>query len=151
MSQYDLVINGSPYAVEIVDISGGTASVMVNGELYEVELPAHHQAQAGQAAKTASTPIAARPRPAVQQPKKVAPVSQAAAGGEVLTAPMPGHILSVSVSVGQSVNVGDTLLVMEAMKMENPIKSHVAGKISAVRVQKGQDVGVGDVLVVIGG
>jgi len=147
MSQYDLVINGSPYAVEIVNVSGGRASVMVNGELYEVELPVHRQAQAGQT----GTPIAARPRPAVQQPKKAAPVSQAAAGGEVLTAPMPGHILSVSVRVGQSVNVGDTLLVMEAMKMENPIKSHVAGKISAVRVEKGQDVGVGDVLVVIGG
>jgi len=150
MSQYDLVINGSPYAVEIVEVSGGTASVMVNGEHYEVEIPAP-QAQAEQTGKAGSAPIAARPRPAVQQAKKAAPVSQAAAGGEVLTAPMPGHILSVSVRVGQSVNVGDTLLVMEAMKMENPIKSHVAGKVSAVRIEKGQDVGVGDVLVVIGG
>jgi biotin carboxyl carrier protein len=68
----------------------------------------------------------------------------------VITAPMPGHILGVPVKPGDAVEVGDTLVVMEAMKMENEIKAHVAGKVVEVKVAKGQDVGVGEVLVVIG-
>ena len=64
---------------------------------------------------------------------------------------MPGHILNVVVGKGDSVAVGDTLVVMEAMKMENEIKAHVAGTVQQVSVSKGQDVGVGEVLVVIGG
>lgn len=63
---------------------------------------------------------------------------------------MPGHILSVPVAVGDTVDVGDTVVVMEAMKMENEIKAHVAGTVQDVKVSKGQDVGVGEVLVVIG-
>ncbi len=63
---------------------------------------------------------------------------------------MPGHILSVSVKPGDAVEVGDTVVVMEAMKMENEIKAHVAGSVLEVKVAKGQDVGVGEVLVVIG-
>ncbi len=63
---------------------------------------------------------------------------------------MPGHVLSVAVAEGDAVDVGDTLLVMEAMKMENEIKAHVAGKVLEVKVSQGQDVGVGEVLVVIG-
>jgi biotin carboxyl carrier protein len=64
---------------------------------------------------------------------------------------MPGHILTVLVAVGDTVEVGDTLLVMEAMKMENEIKAHLAGTVSELKVSKGQDVGVGEVLAVIGG
>jgi biotin carboxyl carrier protein len=63
---------------------------------------------------------------------------------------MPGHILSVSVKPGDAVEVGDTVVVMEAMKMENEIKAHAAGTVAEVKVAKGQDVGVGEVLVVIG-
>ena len=63
---------------------------------------------------------------------------------------MPGHILNVMVAAGDPVEVGDTLLVMEAMKMENEIKAHVAGKVLEVKASQGQDVGVGEVLVVIG-
>ena len=70
---------------------------------------------------------------------------------EVISAPMPGHILNVLVAAGDAVEVGDTLLVMEAMKMENEIKAHVAGTIAEIKVSKGQDVGVGEVLAIIGG
>ncbi|RMG84383.1 MAG: acetyl-CoA carboxylase biotin carboxyl carrier protein subunit, partial [Candidatus Dadabacteria bacterium] len=95
---------------------------------------------------------AAQPAPAPQpQPAKPAPAAAPAPeGGEVITAPMPGHILNVLVAEGDAVEVGDTVVVMEAMKMENEIKAHVAGKVLEVKVAKGQDVGVGEVLVVIG-
>ncbi|NOY45316.1 MAG: acetyl-CoA carboxylase biotin carboxyl carrier protein subunit, partial [Deltaproteobacteria bacterium] len=79
------------------------------------------------------------------------PAPAAPAGeGEVITAPMPGHILNILVDAGDTVDVGDTVVVMEAMKMENEIKTHVSGKVAEVKVTKGQDVGVGEVLVVIG-
>ncbi|MDW7709291.1 MAG: biotin/lipoyl-containing protein [Deferrisomatales bacterium] len=148
MSRYDLVINGNPYRVEIGRISGTGASVTVNGVPYEVEIPA------GGAAPTptpAATPAPAAPPPRAPIAAPAAPAAPVLGAGEVITAPMPGHILSVAVKVGDAVEVGDTVLVMEAMKMENEIKAHVAGTVSEVKVAKGQDVGVGEVLMTIGG
>jgi len=157
MSSYDLVINGTDYSVDIVEMSGTAATVTVNGVSYQVELPAG--AAVPSAAPAAAAPV---PRPAPVAPAAPAaapvvpkpapaPAASAPAGGEVVSAPMPGHILNVLVAAGDAVEVGDTLLVMEAMKMENEIKSHVAGTVTEIKVSQGQDVGVGEVLAVIGG
>lgn len=154
MSRYDLVINGNSYAVTIGQLSGSSASVEVNGVAYQVEI------RGGQVASVAPAPAAA-PRQAAQAPAPAAPVqpkpapAKAApaaptAEGELVVAPMPGHVLSVAVKVGDKVNVGDTVVVMEAMKMENDIKSHAAGTVKEVLVAPGQDVGVNAILVVIG-
>jgi len=70
---------------------------------------------------------------------------------QVLTAPLPGKITHVAVGVGDTVAPGDTLLVIEAMKMENEFKAGAAGTITEIRVQPGQAVNGGDVLVVIEG
>lgn len=67
-----------------------------------------------------------------------------------MRAPMPGHILEVLVREGDVVSWGDTVVLMEAMKMENEIKAHVAGRVLRVCVRKGQDVSVSEPLVVIG-
>lgn len=150
MARYDLVINGSPYAVDVLDLGATHATVAVNGVTYSVEIPG--------GSRPAFTPSPA-PRPAVQRPAvsapqaapvRAVPVPQAPAGGEVVLAPMPGHILNVSVKVGDEIEAGDTVVVMEAMKMENEIKSHVPGKVTEVKVAKGQDVGVSEPLIVIG-
>lgn len=150
MSRYDLVINGNTYSVNVGQVSGSTASVEVNGVSYAVEI------RGGQVASVAPAPQqAARPAPTPTPAPQPAPAPKAAPApvgeGDVLCAPMPGHILNVAVKVGDKVNVGDTVVVMEAMKMENDIKSHVAGTIKEVHVAAGQDVGVNAVLVVIGG
>lgn len=155
MSRYDLVINGNTYAVTIGQLSGSSASVEVNGVAYQVEIRGGQVASAAptaqpsprQAAPAQSAPAPAQPRPA---PVKAAPAAPTAEG-ELVMAPMPGHILNVAVKVGDKVNVGDTVVVMEAMKMENDIKSHAAGTVKEVLVAAGQDVGVNAVLVVIGG
>jgi biotin carboxyl carrier protein len=63
---------------------------------------------------------------------------------------MPGHILEVLVREGDSVEWGDTVVLMEAMKMENEIKAHLGGTVRQICVTKGQDVSVNDPLVVIG-
>jgi len=149
MSSYDLVIDGTQYQVDIVELAGTAATVTVNGVSYQVELP---QGVAAPAPAASPRPVPAAPKATpAPAPAKAAPAAAAPAGREVVSAPMPGHILSVLVAVGDSVEVGDTLVVMEAMKMENEIKSHVAGTVRELKVSKGQDVGVGEVLVVIGG
>ena len=71
------------------------------------------------------------------------------AAGQVLKAPMPGRVVLVEVTVGQTVQPGDGLIVLEAMKMENEFKATAAGTVKEIRAQNGQTVNPGDVLVVI--
>ncbi len=73
----------------------------------------------------------------------------ATAGGQVLKAPMPGRVVLVEVSLGQAVQPGDGLVILEAMKMENEFKALTAGTVKEIRVEVGQAVNPGDVLVVI--
>ena len=83
----------------------------------------------------------------------VAPVAtaapKAAAGANTVNAPMPGTILDVKVSAGQSVKKGDVICVLEAMKMENDIPAPCDGVIASINVQKGASVASGDVLATI--
>ena len=72
-----------------------------------------------------------------------------AAGGEQVCSPMPGSILAVNVTVGQTVKKGDTLVVLEAMKMENDIPAPCDGTVASVAVTKGSTVETGAVLVVL--
>lgn len=112
-------------------------NVNVNGTSYEV-LVEEISGAAAPAAAPAPAPAAAP-----------APVAAAPAGGTVIKAPMPGNILSVNVAVGASVNKGDVLVVLEAMKMENEIMAPNAGRVTAVNAAQGATVNSGDVLVVL--
>ncbi len=105
----------------------------------------------GTVSAAAPAPVAApvvAPAPAAVPAAPAAPAPVAA--GEAVKAPMPGNILKVNVSVGQSVNEGDVLVILEAMKMENEIMAPKAGKIAQVLVSKGTTVNTDDILVVIG-
>ncbi|MCU1462870.1 MAG: acetyl/propionyl-CoA carboxylase, alpha subunit, partial [Acidimicrobiales bacterium] len=75
---------------------------------------------------------------------------EGAAGAGNITVPMQGTIVKVLVEVGQEVEVGQPVCVLEAMKMENNISAEKAGQVTEIRVQAGQTVGAGDVVVVIG-
>ncbi len=103
--------------------------VNVNGTAYEVEIE-----------EMTAAPAAAPAAPAV------APAAPAAAGGETVTAPMPGNILAVNVAAGDSVKKGQVLMILEAMKMENEIMCPHDGKIASVSVTKGASVESGSVL-----
>ena len=70
-------------------------------------------------------------------------------GGNTVRAPMPGRITHVPVRTGDVVAPGDTLVVVEAMKMENELRASVAGTVREIRVEAGQPVNAGDVLVVV--
>ena len=124
MKKYNITVNGNTYEVVVEEVTGGVASAPV-------------------AAPVAAAPVAAAPK-AAPAPKKTAPAG--AKGGISVTAPMPGNILDVKVSVGQSVKKGDTICVLEAMKMENDIPAPQDGVIASINVQKGASVGANDVL-----
>ena len=106
--------------------------VNVNGTVYEVELEEMTAAPAAPAAAPA------------------APAAAPAAGGEKVTSPMPGTILSVNVAAGDAVKRGQVLMILEAMKMENEIMAPKDGTVTQVLVAKGATVDTGAPLVVIG-
>ena len=113
--------------------------VTVNGTAYMIELEAINDGAAAPAAAPAPAPA----------PAPAAPVAAAPVGGEKITAPMPGNILSVNVAVGDTVKRGQVLLILEAMKMENEIMSPCDGVIASVNTSKGSAVESGALLCVI--
>ena len=115
-------------------------NITVNGTTYEVIV---------EEADSASTPVSySAPAPVAAAPKAAAPKASAnvGAGAVKVTSPMPGTILAVKVSAGQSVKKGDVICVLEAMKMENDIPAPRDGVIASIDVQKGASVNAGDVL-----
>ena len=118
-------------------------NITVNGNTYEVLVEE----------ADASTPVAYTAPVAAAAPAaapKAAPKAAPTAGGAVkVTSPMPGTILNVKVSVGQSVKKGDVICVLEAMKMENDIPAPCDGVVASVNVQKGASVAANDVIATI--
>lgn len=121
MKKYQITVNGNTYEVEVEEVSSGAASAPVQ-----------------------AAPVAAAPK-ATAAP--AAPKAAAApAGTKPITAPMPGTILEVKVSVGQSVKRGETMFILEAMKMENEIPATEDGVVASVDTSKGASVATGAVL-----
>ena len=129
--KYKVTVNGTAYVVEVENL-GASAPVAV---------PAP-------AAAPAPAPVAATP--AADPTPAAAPAAPIPAGGVSIESPMPGKILRINVTPGQSVKNGDVIIILEAMKMENEIFATADGKILDVRVKSGDAVNPGDVLVVIG-
>ncbi len=116
-------------------------NVTVNGTAYEITLDVVDAADV----KTTETPAAAP----VTAPTPAPAPAVATAGGETVSSPMPGTILSVNVQNGASVKKGDVLMILEAMKMENEIIAPCDGTIASVNVQNGASVETGATLCVI--
>ena len=133
--KYKVTLNGKTYEIEV---EAGKAMCLAE---YEALAPAAAPVAApvaAPAAAPAAAPVAAPAAPAVN-----------VSGGETVSAPMPGNILKVNVSVGQAVKEGDVLVILEAMKMENEIMAPRAGTVSQVLVSKGSTVDTGAAMVVL--
>ena len=145
MKEYKYIINGNQYNVTIGDINDNIAQVEVNGTSYKVEL----EKAPAVAVKPAVVRQAVAPtKPAVQTTvvNKPAP---AVGGKSGVKSPLPGVILDIKVNVGDTVKKGQTIIILEAMKMENNINADKDGTVTAISVNKGDSVLEGSVLVTI--
>ena len=145
MKEYKYKINGNLYNVVIGDIEDNIAHVEVNGTHYTVEM--EKKPKAAPAPKPVARPVAkpaAAPAPAAS-----APASKPAAGKSGVKSPLPGVILDIKVKEGDEVKKGQTVIILEAMKMENSINADKDGKVAAINVSKGESVLEGTDLVII--
>lgn len=144
MKEYKYKINGNTYKVGIGDIDKGVAQVEVNGVPYKVEL---EQKAAPVTIVNAPRPAAA-PRTATGE-KVISKPAASTGAGTAIKAPLPGVVLNIPVKVGDAVKAGDTVLVLEAMKMENAVLSDRDGKVASISVNNGDSVLEGTVLMTI--
>ena len=142
MKEYKYKINGNLYKVTIGDIEDNIAHVEVNGTHYKVEME--------KKPKAAVKPVVVRPMPnAPAAPTQVVKPAAPASGKSGVKSPLPGVILDIKVNVGDAVKKGQTIIILEAMKMENNIKADKDGKITAINVNKGDSGLEGTDLVII--
>ena len=149
MNKFEYKVQGVDYEVEIEEMEGNIAKVSVNGIPFEVELK-----QPINPAKAITRPKVVAPAPAAAAPaapvaRPAAPAAPAGAGSPV-KAPLPRTISSVNVKVGDKVNVGDTVVVLEAMKMQNNIEAENSGTVTSILVNQGDSVMEGATLITIG-
>ncbi len=157
MAKYQYTVKGVDYEVEIQDIEGNIANVTVNGIPFEVEMK-----QPVKAGKQ-KVKLSEERRAEESEERRVkseesnsssafaANISSAptAAAGKPVVAPLPGTINEIKVKVGDKVNAGDTVVILEAMKMQNNIEAETSGTITSINVNKGDAVMEGDTLVTI--
>lgn len=136
MKQYKYKINGNLYNVTVNDVEDNIARVEVNGIPFNVEMEKKAKAEA--------------PKPVVRPVVK--PISKPAAPATTQTSvksPLPGVILDIKIKEGDEVKKGQTVIVLEAMKMENSISADRNGKVVAIKVSKGESVLEGTDLIII--
>ncbi len=153
MKQYRYTIDNAEYDVTIKSISGEKASVEVNGIPFEVQMHGTSLEEENLPSSATGTVAASSPAPAQAAPQKAEAAAPAAAGnagtGTPVKAPLPGVVTAVHVSVGQSVKKGDTILILEAMKMENSITAENDGIVTGICVAAGDSVMEGTTLLTI--
>ena len=143
MKEYKYTINGNKYEVVISDITENIATLTVNGEEYTVEM--EKQAQPEKKPK----PVIRKAAEGGEAAEGGSTASAGAASGTAVKAPLPGVITDICVTEGQEVQAGDTVVVLEAMKMANALQAEKSGKISAIVVKIGQSVMEDEALVYI--
>lgn len=167
MRRYTITVGESSYVIDVQELTASTFSVRVDGaadQVYDVQLVDHQDVARGQVgpameirqsapptpAPAAATAPAPRPVPATAPPVTGEPPVRPPVSTQealIMTAPMPGTILSIDVAVGQTVKRGDILLVFEAMKMKNALHASRGGRIAELLVSAGQQVQHGQALV----
>ena len=148
MKEYKYTINGNKYEVVVGDIKDNIATLTVNGETYTVEMEKQPEPEKKAAVSTGRQHVV---KAATAAGSDDAPAANKAAVNKAnaIKAPLPGVITDVLVAEGDEVKVGDTVVVLEAMKMANNLTAEKAGKVTAVCVKVGESVMEDDALVVI--
>ena len=137
MAKYQYTIQGVDYDVEINEVEGTLAKVNVNGIDFDVVLK--QPISVGKQVKKVK----------VEKPAAAPKAAAQAGSGRKVVAPLPGTITEVRVKVGDTVKEGETVIVLEAMKMQNNIEAEASGTITSVLVGQGETVMEGATLVTI--
>ncbi len=145
MKEYKYKINGEEYNVTINEVNDTTAQVEVNGVAYNVEWEKPEVPKPVVVAK----PAAPAAKPAAAPAAAPAPAATSTAGGYAIKTPLPGVIIDIKVNIGDTVAKGQTVAILEAMKMENNINSDRDGKVASIAVSKGETVADGAVLITL--
>ena len=132
--KYVVTVNGKKFEVEVEKVGGAGKSLS--------RQPAERREAVVKSEPVVETKVAATP-------VEAAPATTSTTGGTTITSPMPGSILDVKVNVGDKVKFGQTLAILEAMKMENDIPATVDGEVAEIRVKKGDVVETDSVLIVL--
>lgn len=141
MKEYKYTIEGKEYNVVIGDIVDNIADVTVNGQSFAVEMEPEPEPEKKKV-------VLGQPAAENNEEKTDTPTANVNTANAV-KAPLPGVITSIEVSVGQEVSAGDTLLILEAMKMANNIEAETSGRVAAILVKQGENVMEDAPLVVI--
>ncbi len=141
MKKYKFTISGNNYDVHIRDMEENVAEVDVNGTIYEVEI--HGEVRASKTPRLIRKPLEKMPGEGQIKKKETT-------GKHEVTAPLPGTILKLHVSVGDVVTEGQNVLVMEAMKMENQVQTTRGGEVLSIKAKVGDAVQQDDVIMEIG-
>ncbi len=139
MKRFNVTVNGKTYAVEVEEVGAGQGGFTYQPVQQTPVQPVQPVPEAPKA------PVQATKQEPKQEPKQAAPVG----GGELMTAPMPGTILDIMVTEGQTVKKGEIILILEAMKMENEIAAAADGVVSKIYTSKSATVNAGDPLLSI--
>lgn len=140
MKTFKYIIDGKEYQVEITDVIDNKAQVTVNGKDFQVEMEAQPEAE-----KKAVTQL-----PKTDEKVETGPSTTGQVNTEqAIKAPLPGVITEIKVSVGDQVKAGDTVVVLEAMKMANNIEAEKDGTVTAICIKQGESVMEDTPLVVI--
>ena len=141
MKEYKYRINGNLYKVSVGEIEKNIAHVEVNGTTYNVEM------EEAAPVKVSTPKPSSAPRTATGEPVIAKPT--VASGADAVKSPLPGVVNDILVKVGDTVSVGQTVLILEAMNMENNINAIKSGKVTAIKVNKGDSVLEGTELIII--
>lgn len=142
MKEYKYTINGNKYEVAINSINDNIANVVVNGEEYEVQMEKEPEPVKK---KVVVRPVAQPEAETASAPTSTNKVDM----NNAVKSPLPGVITEIKVKVGDEVKAGDTVVVLEAMKMANNLDAEKSGKVTAVLVKEGESVMEDTPLVVI--
>jgi biotin carboxyl carrier protein len=134
---YKINVENMNFEIEIGELTGGTGEIAINGKPYKITIEKRDYSNVGNDAR----PV---------QASKPAAGSTSPAGAGSIMAPIPGLVLDLMVNVGDRVEAGQTVVILEAMKMENSLVANAAGKVKEIKVRKGAQVNTGDLIMIIG-
>jgi biotin carboxyl carrier protein len=146
MAKYKVNVDGKEYEVEVENIGDGNLEIKLGDKKSTVSI---EELSSGTAHTSSSKPVYKAPSYTPKAEPAPTPV-QSSGNGEPIKAVMAGTVLSIKRKVGDKVAIGDVVLILEAMKMENEISTPTEGTVRAILVNPGQSINTGDTLFTIG-